>query len=150
ATLGRIRDETATAVLFLVEFDLLSEALSPKVAAEVVKTLGEFINKTFGALGGFSSRQRRGKLLTILPYVEPDEAKEMVRTLGPALQESLGKMQALTQMKLGLGACFEIHVSAGITEARSNEDIEDIIQRALSEQTVIARHRCEGKEVKAA
>ncbi len=149
-TLGRIRDETATAVLFLVEFDLLSEYLGPRVAAEVVKTLGEFINKTFGALGGFSSRQRRGKLLTILPYLEPDEVREILRTFGPSLQESLGAMQALTQTRLGLDACFEINVSAGITEARSNEDIEDIIQRALPEQTVIARHRCEGKEVKAA
>ncbi len=38
---------------------------------------------------------------------------------------------------------FEINVYAGVTESRSNEDIEKIIVKARAVEIIIAQYRCE-------
>jgi glutamate/tyrosine decarboxylase-like PLP-dependent enzyme len=43
------------------------------------------------------------------------------------------------------GGCFEISVTAGITEASSADDIEQIMEQANTKQKIIARYQC-GKE----
>ena len=70
----RQTEKTVTAVLFSVHFDLLSEALGPLAAAEVLKALGKYINTNFTALGGFSVRTHTGEILAILPYTDFQEA----------------------------------------------------------------------------
>jgi phospholipid/cholesterol/gamma-HCH transport system ATP-binding protein len=131
------------AVLFSVEFELLSDTLGPYAAVEVLKVLGEYINIQFGAMGGFSTRPKRDQILTILPPATLNDAAELVAGFAKDLQEkSLFDIQALAGFKIGADACFEIRVFAGITEAKSNDDLEQIIGKAMSEQKIIATHRC--------
>jgi phospholipid/cholesterol/gamma-HCH transport system ATP-binding protein len=139
---GRV-DTTITAVLFGVQFDLLAEALGPQAAIEVLKALGEHINEHFGPLGGFSTRHRRDEILTILPRVGLDEAGQLVQDFAQRLQQrALPGIQALARQKTGAEACFEISVTAGITEGSSSDDIEQIMERAGTNQKIIARYQC--------
>ncbi len=139
-----LMETSVTAILFSVEFDLLAENLGPRTAVEVVKALGEFINTDLGGLGGFSARQGRGQILTILPYATVEETHQLVKDFGRRLEsEKLPQIQAIAQASLGIGACFEIYISAGIIEARSNEDVSRITTAARSKQEIIARYLCD-------
>jgi phospholipid/cholesterol/gamma-HCH transport system ATP-binding protein len=140
------KEKTVTAVLFSVQFDLLSEALGPLTATEVLKALGEYINSNLSALGGFSFRNQTSEILAILPNTDFQEAKQLVRDFGKGLQEEkLANIQALTHLKIGTDACFEIFVHSGIAEASYNEDIDTIIEKARRTQEIIASYRCDPK-----
>ena len=76
-----------TAVLFRIALDQLSERLGPQTAIGLLKTLGEYVNKHFTPLGGFSTRHSRGRILTILPYLQPEEAERSVQEFARELQQ---------------------------------------------------------------
>jgi phospholipid/cholesterol/gamma-HCH transport system ATP-binding protein len=142
----RKTERTVTAVLFSVQFDLLTETLGHVAATEVLRALGKYINTNFTPLGGFSVRTHTGDILAILPYNDFQEAQQLVKDFGAGLQsETLSKVQALAQTKIGAGACFEVSVYAGITEASSNEDIDGILGKAKATRRIIATHRCDSK-----
>lgn len=138
-----LADTNVTAILFSVELDLITETLGPKLALEVVKSLGEYINKHLDALGGFSARQSRDHILTILPHAELNEAQQLLDNFAKELQEhALFDIEVETLAQIEAKQCFEIYVYAGITEARSNEALNDIIKKAKSKQKIIALHKC--------
>jgi phospholipid/cholesterol/gamma-HCH transport system ATP-binding protein len=139
---GRV-DTTITAVLFSVQFDLLADVLGPQAAIEVLKALGEYVNKYFYPLGGFSARHSRDKILTILPHIGLEEAGQLVHNIAQGLQEKvLPEIQILTRGKIAAGGCFEISVYAGITEGSSADDIEQIMENAETKQKIITRYQC--------
>lgn len=146
-TLGNNRtDSTMTAILFSIHVERLSEALGHQVAIEVIKALGEYVHKYFSPLGGFSARHSREQILTILPHVVAEEAQQLVLDMAEGLQaRALPEIQSSASARIGIDACFEISVSAGITEGNLVDDIELIIDTAEGSQKVIARYRC-GKE----
>ena len=142
---GRV-DTTITAVLFGVSVDQITVTLGAQTAMEVLKTLGEHVNENFGPLGGFSSRHKRGEILTILPRVGLDEAGQLVHDFAQRLQQkALPGIQALTGVKTAAEEGFEIFVTAGMTEGSSSDDIDQIIEKAEGNQKIIARYQC-GKE----
>jgi phospholipid/cholesterol/gamma-HCH transport system ATP-binding protein len=142
----RLADRVITAVLFSVDFGLLSDRLGPQAAAEVLKTLGEDVNKYFGPLGGFSARHSRDEILTILPHIGIEETGQLVNDFAQGLQKkALPEIKAITTHKIGAEACFEISVTAGITEAGPADDIEQIMEKASTKQKTISTYQC-GKE----
>jgi len=130
-------------ILFSLEFEQLSETLGPSVAIEVLTILGDYVNRELGAVGGFSARYGRGEILTVLPYANVEEAEDLLREFSRDLQEEgLSKIHALTGAKMGIDACFEIHVYAGIVGITRNDDVNSIIERAMTERRIVARHVC--------
>ena len=147
----RLTDTSITAILFSVELDLITEALGARAALEVVKSLGEYINVHLGALGGFSARQSRDHILTILPYAELNEARQLLNNFAKGLQHrALLDIQTTARAKIDASQCFEIYVYAGTTEVKSNDSLDDIINRAKANQSIIATVTCELPEVRAA
>ncbi|MBU0995148.1 MAG: ATP-binding cassette domain-containing protein [Proteobacteria bacterium] len=131
------------AILFDVNFTNLVEHLGHQAAIDVVKTLGEHINHYMGAIDGFSTRQRTGQIITILPHITSDEARQFVADLAKKLQEdALPSIQSVMQAKARMDTCFEISVLAGITEADFSDDIEKILSNARSDQKIIAEYQC--------
>jgi len=129
-----------------MRFDLLADELGPEAAIGVLKALGEHVNEYFGPTGGFSARHRRGEILTILPRVGLDEAGQLVHDFAQRLQQkALPGIQALTKIKTGAEKCFEISVTAGMTEGSTSDDIDQLIEKAEANQNIIARYQC-GKE----
>ncbi len=143
-TMGRGRvDTTITAVLFSVHFDFLTDMLGFQAAIEVLRTLGEYVNEYFDPLGGFSARRGRGEILTILPHMGLEEARQLVYDFSHKLQQKgLPNIQALTRVEAGVEACFEISVTTGVTEGSSADDIEQIIEKADAKRKTIARYQC--------
>jgi phospholipid/cholesterol/gamma-HCH transport system ATP-binding protein len=140
------KEKPRTAILFSVQFDHLSETLGPLAATEVLKALGEYVSSNLSTLGGFSFRNHTGEILAILPDTDLQEAKQLVGDFGKGLQEEkLANIQALTRLKSGADACFEIFVHAGVVEASVNEDIDMIIEKARRNQETIATYRCDPK-----
>ncbi|HBA55655.1 MAG TPA: hypothetical protein DCZ04_14695 [Syntrophorhabdus aromaticivorans] len=48
-----------SAALFSVQLDLMHETLGPQAAVEVLRALGEYTNRRFNPIGGFSARHSR-------------------------------------------------------------------------------------------
>jgi phospholipid/cholesterol/gamma-HCH transport system ATP-binding protein len=140
------KEKPITTVLFNVQFDRLAEALGPLAATEVLKTLGEYVNSNLSTVGGFSFRNHTGEILAILPNTDFQEAKQLIADFGSRLQEEkLANIKALTHLKIGADACFEIFVHAGIAEAGLTEDVEMTIEKARRTQEIIATYRCDPK-----
>jgi phospholipid/cholesterol/gamma-HCH transport system ATP-binding protein len=144
---GGHADTIMTAVLFGVSFDLLADLFWPQAAIEVLKALGEYVNTFLGPLGGFSARHSRDKILTILPRIGSEEIVQLVYEIAQGLQhKALPEIQSHVGSKIGVEACFEIVVTAGITEGSTSDDIEQIMKKAEANQKIIARYQC-GKGV---
>src|SRR5271157_3604756 len=133
-----------SAALFSVEFDLLQDALGPLAALEVLRSLGEYTNRYFRSVGGFSARHSRDEILTIFPHTSRDEAQQMVTEFARQLeQEALANIQSNAQTTIGAQACFEVYVHAGVTEVSPTDEINQIIERARENQHIVATHRCD-------
>ena len=140
---GEQEGVAGTAILFSVNFSLLVESLGHQAAVDIVKTLGEHINKYMGAIGGFSTRQLTGQIITILPHTGIADAGQAVADLGKGLQEeALPSIESVIQAKIKADSCFEITVSAGVTEAGFSDAIEKILNNARSAQKIIAEYQC--------
>jgi phospholipid/cholesterol/gamma-HCH transport system ATP-binding protein len=143
---GESVDTTITAVLFSIRFDVLADKLGSQTAIEVLKVLGEHVNEYFGPLGAFSARHRRGEILTIMPRVGIDEARQLVDDFALRLQQkALPGIKALTRVKPRAAGGFEISVTAGMTEGSTSDDIDQLMEKAEANQKIIARYEC-GKE----
>jgi len=142
---GEVLDTPSTAVLFGVRVDILSRALGPQAAIEVVKALGEEVNSYFAPLGGFSARHRRDEFLTILPHTGLAEAAQLVNDFAAGFKEkALPGIQAITMDKIGVDTCFEIFVIAGIIECKSSDNLEQVMEMAETKQKIIAKYQCNG------
>jgi phospholipid/cholesterol/gamma-HCH transport system ATP-binding protein len=140
----RFKEKTITAVLFSVELERLCGTVGHEAALKVIKALGKYVSRNFDALGGFSARQSMDHILTILPHADINEAREMLDGFAGSLREfNLCDVEGGRPVDVNGDACFEIDVFAGITEGRSNDKIENIIERAKSRREVVAQYRCE-------
>jgi phospholipid/cholesterol/gamma-HCH transport system ATP-binding protein len=144
----REQTKTVTAILFTLELEKLSDILGPAIALEALKDLGRYINTHLDAVGGFSARQGRDHILTMLPYASLQEAEELLNRFAEGLQSQadskLEELEEYLKTKVGTSACYEFHIDAGVVEARSDEDIDQILQRARDNERMIARFVCGG------
>jgi len=138
---------TASAALFSVEFDLLHETLGPLAAVEVLRALGEYTNRRFSPMGGFSARHSRDQILTIFPNTSPDEARQLVAGFAQELKEqALANIESIAEAKIGAEACVEIHIRAGVTDVSPADEIDQVIEKAQARQEIVATHRCGSRE----
>ena len=140
----RHKKKTFTAILFRLELELLCQILGSELAYQSLRTLGEYINTHMDGQGGFSARQSRDQILTILPYTEMEEAQKMLDNFALGLKKVLVcSGQGRTDEEKSEVCSFGINVYAGVTESRSDEDIDKIIITAKSVENVVAQYRCE-------
>ena len=144
----RHKKKTFTAILFRLELELLCQILGSELAYQSLRTLGEYINTHMDGQGGFSARQSRDQILTILPYTEMEEAQKMLDDFALGLKKVLvcsgqGRTDEEKSGEKSEVCSFGINVYAGVTESRSDEEIDKIIIRAKAVENVIAQYRCE-------
>ena len=130
--------------LFTVDrFDQLCESLGHIRGQEVLDALGRYLNKHFGAVGGFSARQSTNQFTTFLSFSDVHEAERILNNFAVDLQkEGLGTIQA--EAHINDEICFEFGVLAGLAEGRAGvEGIDLVFKEAEARQREIARVRCE-------
>ena len=142
---GALGETYAVAVFSLDGLDAVAANLGHDAAQEAIRSLGVFLGKHFGAIGGFSTRRSLNEYVTVLPTTDLAEADSI---LGEYVRDFQGQEQAILDIwssaqKLSASAvCVELAMLAGLAQGRSDEDIDSVIARARREQKVVSRIRC--------
>jgi phospholipid/cholesterol/gamma-HCH transport system ATP-binding protein len=141
------QERFATAVFSINDLDLVSQNLGHEMTQKIIKALGAYINKHFGAVGGFSTRQGRGRFVTVLPFSDLVEAEQILEEFVHDLRTH-GLATIGEKAQIPAGSCFEFSVSAGLAEGSADDEIESIVASANSTQKAVAQFQCEigGKE----
>jgi len=137
------QESYAVALFTLEHFDQLCEHLGHTRGQEVLNALGTYINKHFGAVGGFSTRQSTNQFATFLPFSDFQEAERLLKDFGVGLQGGgLGTIQA--ESRITPEICYEFAILGGVAEGKAgDEEIDGISKKAEVGQKEIARVRCE-------
>ncbi|MCX5816769.1 MAG: ATP-binding cassette domain-containing protein [Proteobacteria bacterium] len=133
-----------SAALFSIRLNLLHDALGPQAAMEILRTLGEYTNRRFNPIGGFSARHSRDEILTIFPHTSIDKAQKLVSNFAQELKlKALDSIENIAAEKIGAEACFDIFIRAGVAEVSPTDTIDQIIENARAKQEIVATHRCD-------
>jgi phospholipid/cholesterol/gamma-HCH transport system ATP-binding protein len=142
---GALGETYAVAVFSLDGLDEVAARLGHDAAQEAIRSMGVFIGRHFGAIGGFSTRRSMNEYVTVLPTTDQAEADGI---LGEYIRDFQIQEQAIldiwssAQKQSGSDECVELTMLAGMAQGRSDEDIDSVIARAKLGQTVVSRIRC--------
>jgi phospholipid/cholesterol/gamma-HCH transport system ATP-binding protein len=132
------------AVFSLEDLDILRAGAGHNAAQVAIRDLGIYIDKHFGAIGGFSTRRRSNEFVTVLPYSDLKEAESILKDFAKDFQErGIHDVRAGTRTQTRSARCVEFTVLAGIAQGQPAADIDSVIDAAKSQQKEIARLRCD-------
>jgi phospholipid/cholesterol/gamma-HCH transport system ATP-binding protein len=139
----RPQEGYVVALFTLQDFDQLCEHLGHTRGQEVINAMGTYINKHFGAAGGFSARQSKNQFTTFLPFSNVNEVERILKKFAGDLQEEgLRTIQAEAQVPQDI--CFPFAILAGFAESKAGgEEIDLVFKKAEASQKEIARVYCE-------
>ena len=141
----------AVAVFTIEDLDALAENIGHDLAQEIIRSLGSYINKHFGAVGGFSSRQTINEYGTVLPYSDLEEAQRIMDNFIRDFKQFGIKDHASCEIRAldpdGEPAAqtneqFEFSVMAGLAQGKPQIEIESIMEFARFHQKELTRFRC--------
>ena len=134
----------AVAVFKLDEMEKIIEFLGHDAAQQIIRSLGSYVNKHFGAVGGFSSRQTMEEYTTVLPYSDLEEAKRIMADFTKDMQEhGIRGLETAVHADSAPEECIEINILAGLAQGKPQVEIESSIEFARFDQKSIARFQCE-------
>jgi len=139
----RPQESYVMALFTLKDFDELCEYLGHTRGQEVLNAMGAYLNKHFGAVGGFSARQSKNQFSTFLPFSNLSEAERIVEKFALDLRkEGLRTIQA--EANISQDSCFPFAIFAGLAESKAgSEGIDLVFKKAEANQREIARVYCE-------
>src|SRR4030042_2546610 len=127
----------------LQKFDALCESLGHTTGQKVLEALGKYINKHFGAVGGFSARQSKNQFVTVLPFSDLPEAEQILKDFSIELQEE-GLRTIQVEARVYRQGPFEFAMRAGLAEGEFGvREIDRTLEQARKNQKEVARVRCE-------
>jgi phospholipid/cholesterol/gamma-HCH transport system ATP-binding protein len=134
------------AVFSLDDLDTIGTSAGHNEAQVAIRGLGIYIDKHFGAIGGFSTRRRSNEFVTVLPYSDLTEAESILEDFAKDFQErGIHDGWAGARKQTRSAECVEFRVLAGIAQGQPVADIDSVIDTAKSQQKEIARLRCDGR-----
>jgi phospholipid/cholesterol/gamma-HCH transport system ATP-binding protein len=138
-------DATYAAAVFKIDdIDTIQENLGHDATQLIIRSLGAYINKHFGAVGGFSSRQTIDEYATVLPYSDLEEARRIMEDFTRDFQEhGLDDLENAAQGEEPAGEQrVEINILAGLAQGKPQIEIESVMEFARFNQEPIARFEC--------
>jgi len=138
-------DATYAVAAFAVDdLDTIIEHMGHDAAQEIIRSLGSYINKHFGAVGGFSSRQTINEYATVLPYSDLEEAERIMADFKKDFREhGLPNISSLANGEKAKEDWFEFDILAGLAQGKPQIEIESVMEFARFNQKPIARFQCE-------
>ena len=135
------------AVFSLDDPDVILTSAAHNAAQVAIRGLGIYIDKHFGAIGGFSTRRHTNEFVTVLPYSDLAEAESILKDFVKDFQEQgLHDGLAGARKQTRSAECVEFTVRAGLAQGQPvadiDSDIDSVIDAAKSQQKEIARLRC--------
>jgi phospholipid/cholesterol/gamma-HCH transport system ATP-binding protein len=139
------RDETYAIVLFtLEELEAISNVLGHTAAQGIIRAMGAYIDKHFGAVGGFSTRHSINEFVTVLPYSDLDEAGRILEDFAKDFQDQgIRDIESVAQQEAVSSECIDFTITAGLAQGKPFVEMESIIEFAKFRQEEIARVQCE-------
>ncbi len=142
-----VGDTYTVTVFTLYVQEAILEGLGYEEAQGVIHAMGVYIDKHFGAIGGFSTRHKINEFVTVLPYSNLFEAEEMVASFIKDFQE-----RGIRDIRLGgrrqgfVLEGIEISIHAGFAQGQPIAELDAVIESAKSQQKEIGRILCSAKE----
>jgi phospholipid/cholesterol/gamma-HCH transport system ATP-binding protein len=137
--------ETYSVVVFTLEaLDAIITSLGHEAAQEAIRSMGVYIDKHFGAIGGFSTRRHTNEIVTMLPYSDLTEAESMLKDFVDDFQEhGIRDIWAGARKQAASEVCVEFTILAGIAQGQPIVEIDSVVDSAKHQQKEIARLRCD-------
>jgi phospholipid/cholesterol/gamma-HCH transport system ATP-binding protein len=141
---SRVHDTYAVILFTLTDPDAIIENLGHTALQQGIRTMGQLINKHFGAVGGFSARRSLNQFETVLPFSNLEEAERILEDFSRDFQKTgLADIEAAARAaKPGID-CFEFSIYAGLAGGQPNVELESVTAMAEFVQKPIGRFQCE-------
>ena len=134
-------------VFTLQGLDQITAGLGHEAGQQVIRSMGAFIDKHFGAIGGFSTRMRIDEIMAMLPYCDPDEAEEILKQFTRDFQEKgVRDIGAGARKQTIPGQCVEFNILAGFARGQPSAEMGSVVALAKNQQREIGRFTCGEKE----
>jgi phospholipid/cholesterol/gamma-HCH transport system ATP-binding protein len=143
------REAYAVVVFTIENLNAISAGLGHEAAPEAIRCMGVYIDKHFGAVGGFSTRQNINEFVTVLPKSDLAEVEGILASLTSDFQEhGIRQIQAGACKRPAAMGTIEFAIRAGVaqgSQGQSTVELESIIALAKQNQKEIARLRCDAQ-----
>ena len=144
---GALRETYAVVVFTIENLDAISAGLGHEAAPEAIRCMGAYIDKHFGAVGGFSTRQKTNEFVTLLPNSDLAAVEAILENLINDFQEhGIRQIQAGAHKSAASREKVEFAIRAGLAQGQQGQstvELESIIALARQNQKEIARLRCD-------
>jgi len=131
------------AAFTLTNLDAIISSMGHDAAQEVIHSMGVYIDKHFGAIGGFSTRRKANEFVTVLPFSDIAEAESILKDFVKDFQEQgIRDIWAGAQKQAPSGKCVDFSIRAGIAQGQPTAEIDQVIDSARSQQKEIGRLQC--------
>ncbi len=135
------------AVFDLSDMNAIVSHMGYDVAQETIHTMGIYIDKHFGAIGGFSTRRKINEFVTLLPFSTIAEAEASLKEFIEDFQTSgISEIWGEAQKNAPPDKCVDFAIRAGIAEGKPIAGMDAVIKMAKSQLKEIGRLRCAVKE----
>jgi phospholipid/cholesterol/gamma-HCH transport system ATP-binding protein len=131
-------------VLFTLEdLDRIIDNLGHAATQVSIRTMGEYITKHFGLVGGFSARRRINQFSTVLPFSDLDEAEAIMADFTRDFRENglISIENAAREVNPDV-RCFEFMVTAGMARGGDNVELDSIMEFAEFKKEPLAQFHC--------
>jgi phospholipid/cholesterol/gamma-HCH transport system ATP-binding protein len=106
--------------------------------------MGVYIDKHFGAIGGFSTRRYTNEFVTVLPNSDLAEVESVLKDFIDDFQEKgIRGIGAGAFKHAASEVCVEFAILAGVSQGQPIVEIDSVIGSAKQQQKEIARIRCD-------
>jgi phospholipid/cholesterol/gamma-HCH transport system ATP-binding protein len=141
----RDTDGTYVVVLFkLADMDTIAERFGHRTSQQIIRAMGKFIDKHFGLVGAFSTRQAIDEFASLLPFSNREEAEHIMKNFIRDLREhGLENLSTVMRNADSRKECFELTVLGGLARGQPQVELESIIEFARFDLRPIARLSCE-------
>ena len=135
--------ESYCVVVFnLQELNAIVTKVGHDAAQEALRNLGLYIDKHFGAIGGFSTRRNTNEIITMLPYSNLAETESIMDDFISDFHRQVIPALGVGTCQLALGEAVELNIVAGIAEGQPTMDVDSVVALAKSQQKEIGRFHC--------
>jgi len=133
----------AVVIFTLEDLDRIVDNLGHKAAQNGIRSMGEYINKHFGAVGGFSARRSINQFGTVLPFSDLEEAQRILEDFARDFRETglINIENAARQVNPSV-SCFEFSISAGLAKGNSEVELDSVMEFAEDNREPIAQFQC--------
>ena len=133
----------AVVIFALEDLDRIIDNLGHKAAQQSIRSMGDYINKHFGAVGGFSARRSINQFRTVLPFSDLEEAERILADFTIDFRENgLIRIENAAKKVNPSVSCFEFSISAGLARGNPDVELDAIMEFAEINRESIAQFHC--------